>query len=290
MAMPRLQPVYRILLLPWLLNNTVNWRMQPIMPIFAAIVCALPTNAQTADTVTRTFIATEQTFLYHLGDRDIAIKRFDYGNNGNLVMINLHHNEATSVEAARKVLAEAGGVLLLIENDNERLISFDRKGKTYTFDPNRMFTRRGIKASIRRQSPQYSGAAMRAGKRFGKFVLKQIPGNPATLIALHNNDEGRLSILSYMKDGVYQKEAAEVHQNGEHDPDNFFLTTDPGLYGRLRDAGFNIVLQNNRRATDDGSLSIYYGRRRLNYINVEAEMGKIADQHIMLNALITLVR
>lgn len=264
--------------------------MQPILPLFAAFLFSMQAKAQSADTTTRSFTATEQTFVYRLGDREVAVKRYEYGTNGNLVMINLHHNESTSVEAARKVLAETGGILLLIENNNERLITFSRKGKTYKFDPNRMFTRRGIKASVRRQSARYSGAAMRAGKRFGKFVLKQITGNPATLIALHNNDEGRLSILSYMKDGIYQKDAADVHQNGEHDPDNFFLTTDAGLFAQLRDAGFNIVLQNNRHATDDGSLSIYYGRRGMHYVNVEAELGKVADQHIMLNALITLIR
>ena len=70
------------------------------------------------------------------------------------------------------------------------------------------------------------------------------------------------------------------------DPDNFFLTTDEGLYQRLAEEKQNVVLQDNEKASDDGSMSIYYGKRGMKYVNVEAQLGDIQSQVKMLRLMV----
>jgi hypothetical protein len=46
------------------------------------------------------------------------------------------------------------------------------------------------------------------------------------------------------------------------------------------------VLQNNTKAKDDGLLSIYYGRKKKSYVNVEAQYDKTDEQAKMLEVLL----
>jgi hypothetical protein len=54
------------------------------------------------------------------------------------------------------------------------------------------------------------------------------------------------------------------------------------LYNKIRGYRYNVILQNNATAYDDGSLSIYFGRKNKSYVNVEAEHGKSDEQLKML--------
>ena len=245
---------------------------------------AMPAQAQVPK-----FSATEKTAVYLLGNKRIELKLIYYGNNSRTVLLNLHHNENTAVEAAKRVLSESGGMLICIENNNERFIEFSQNGKTFRFDPNRIFTEAGIKQSLQKQSDQINPSAVKAVRRFAKFIRAKIPSSATTLVAIHNNDEGNLSVASYMRGGEYAREASSVHHAQEHDPDNFFFTTDLSLFRKLSRAGFNVILQHNKKASDDGSLSVYYGRRKKSYVNVEAESGKLGDQQRMLNAVISMI-
>ena len=47
-----------------------------------------------------------------------------------------------------------------------------------------------------------------------------------------------------------------------------------------------MVLQNNDRATDDGSLSVLAARRGQRYVNVEAQHGHVEAQAQMLCVLL----
>ena len=220
--------------------------------------------------------------MYHyiLGSTQVAVQVSVYGDRKNIVMLNLHDNEITSVEAARNVLETTGGVLVNINNNYERLVSFTMKGKTWTFDPNRMFSRNGILKDLVRQNKSCNLAAAKAIEGFAHFVLSKVPKS-STLIALHNNDHQNFSIDSYGENGALRKDVKALHASELQDEDNFFLTTDRKLYQALRDGGFNVILQ-NRKAADDGSLSIYYGRRNKSYVNVEAEIGKVREQEQMI--------
>lgn len=231
----------------------------------------------------------EKAFTHLLGDKKVIIRTISYGANTRIVLINLHHNENTSLEAARKVLEQKGGLLINIENDNERFIEFSQQGEVFRFDPNRIFTEAGIKQNLELKNERSTAVSVKAIKKFARFIRSRIPASATTVIALHNNDDGNLSVASYLPGGDYAREASSVHMQKQHDQDNFFLTTDARLYQQLSRAGYNVVLQHNSRATDDGSLSVYYGRRRKSYVNVEAEIGKLEEQQRMLEVLVRLI-
>jgi hypothetical protein len=44
------------------------------------------------------------------------------------------------------------------------------------------------------------------------------------------------------------------------------------------------------KATDDGSLSIYYGKKNLVYINIETQKGNLDEQVKMLSAVFNILR
>jgi hypothetical protein len=214
----------------------------------------------------------------------VAVQVAVYGDRRNVVMLNLHDDEITSVAAARNVLQTTGGILVNINNNYERLVSFTMKGKTWQFDPNRMFTRNGIISDMVKQNKSCNIEAVKAIEGFAKFLLAKIP-KTSTLIALHNNDHQHFSIDSYLDDSR-KKDVQAVHASESHDEDNFFLTTDRKLFRSLRESGYNVILQ-HKKAADDGSLSVYFGRRNKSYVNVEAEAGKVKDQEQMIGRVVS---
>lgn len=265
--------------------------MQKIV-LFLTLCMPFNSPRQTADTalvsVNKKFVATQKTFIYTLGNRQIPIKTLKYGKNKDIVMISLHDDETTGVEAAKKVLEKTGGFLIKIENNNERYITFSHKGKTLRFDPNRIFTRTGIRSTLLEQNNYGTDATIKAVDGFAKFLLRKIPPT-RTLIALHNNDDDGLSVITYMQGGHHEKDVVTVNKNEAHDPDNFFLTTDQRLFRSLRSAGYNVIFQNNKKAKDDGSLSINYGRRRKSYVNIEAKTGMIRMQEKMIETVMRMI-
>ena len=229
----------------------------------------------------------KKNYSYHLGDSLVKLVTLQYGKRSDIVMLNLHDDEATSVQAAQTVLEETGGLLIRINNDSNRLLNFSINGKLYRFDPNRMFSIAGIKASLEKHS-QVNNIAINAIRGFATFVLHKIPAVSPTLIALHNNDADRLTISSYMPGNDFGPDVSQVAAAAGTDPDNFLYTTDARVFRHLKDS-FNIASQHNKNAKDDGSLSVYYGRRKKSYVNVEAEHGQLEEQVKMIRAVVALV-
>ena len=201
-------------------------------------------------------------------------------------MLNVHDNETTSVDAAKKVLEQTGGLLIEVENEGERLINFKSHRKIFQFDPNRIFTSKGLLQNLHKLNTHVTSKAYNSVSAFSKFILQQIPKSAVVLIALHNNDDGEYSIDSYRSSGDKVKDGLKIYRNPETDPDNFFLVTTSRLFNHLKSSGHNAVLQNTTRAKDDGSLSIYFGRKKKAYVNVEAEHNSISEQTNMLEILL----
>lgn len=232
----------------------------------------------------------ETTGWCQVGDRKIAVKTFRYGTGGKNVIVNLHHNEITALDAAHKVLSVSEGVLVHIENGNDRIISFRQGNRTFRFDPNRIFTEAGIRKTLAKLSERVTPEAIKAVRKFAAYLKSKLPASAAVVIAVHNNEDGDLSVDSYTKNGDLKREAAQVHVVEKHDADNFFLTTDLSLFRKLKSLGYNVILQHNKRASDDGSLSIYFGLKKKKYVNVEAEFGQLAVQEEMIGVLLNAIR
>ena len=120
--------------------------------------------------------------------------------------------------------------------------------------------------------------------RFAQFILNAIPFRK-TIVALHNNTDKEYDLKDYQRGGEYHRETKAVHYNPDMDLDDFFITTDELVYNRLKEHNYNVVLQNNSKVKDDGSLSVYCARVNRKYVNIETQFGHTGVQQEMLDIL-----
>ena len=219
-----------------------------------------------------------------MGEAEMQVVVYDSGEPG-ITYLNMHDNEDTAAEAALDVIRRNGGRLIELQHTGERNVAFGLGDTTYVFDPNRMFTPRGLEATLREHGP-YSAEARAAASELAAALLEAADVDTArVVITVHNNTQGQYSVLEYMDRGEYQADALFAYYDDATDPDDFFFVTNEQLYSALREAGFNVVLQDNARVTDDGSLSVFAGRRGIPYVNAEAQHGHFEEQVRMLEYL-----
>ncbi len=199
-----------------------------------------------------------------------------------LTYLNLHDDENTAVGAARYALEHFGGRLIELQHTGERNVRFSLGDTSYAFDPNRIFTANGIDSTLARHGAS-SRAAADAVASFADTVLSVLDlESLSTVVTVHNNSDERYSARSYMDDGPNARDARFVHIAAGSDADDFFFVTTQGLYDDLREAGFNVVMQDNALVTDDGSLSVLCGKLDIPYVNAEAQHGHLEEQQKML--------
>lgn len=230
------------------------------------------------------FTLSEKIITHNLGDRIISIKVAQYGESINTCCINLHDDEMTAVKAARAVLEEKGGLLIKIENNAQRNISFPFKGVIYTFDPNRIFSRSGIMLTLKAKG-KINPLAVTEVEKFAAQLLQLIPDSISCLIALHNNTDGDFSVKTYLPGGNRQTDASQVYADEWQDIDDIALTTDQIIYNKMAALGYNSILQDNVNVFKDGSLSVHYGEKNRRYINIETQHGKTIQYREMLKKL-----
>ena len=216
-----------------------------------------------------------------LGKTEVRINISKKGNS-NLIFINLHEDEQTSVKAAKKLLETYDGTLIEIKSQGSRLIKFEMDDEIYSFDPNRMFSFEGCKQSLKLHS-NYSKKACGVVTEFAQELLEYIKDK--TIIALHNNQDPEFSIKSFTKGEVYSGDGIKVNVNKNLDLHDFFYVTQEEMYDSLSKKGFNVVLQDNANVTEDGSLSVYCAKNNIPYINVEAHFDHYEEQLKMLEEL-----
>ena len=225
-----------------------------------------------------------QRVAFKLGDSVVNAQVRQFGN-GKQTLVNLHDDEQTSVDAAVQVLEKRGGRLIELTHSGKRRVVFTLNGKDYSFDPNRIFTPVGVRKTVQGENP-IPEEAYRAVEQFGSQFIRYFKLNkqPA-LIALHNNgDADDFSIHSYEPGREYGPDTAELHIDAKADPDDFYFVTDKRLFDYFRNNHFNVMLQDNSIPRDDGSLSVFAGRHRIPYANVEAQPDHLQDQIRMIEA------
>ena len=231
------------------------------------------------------FVPAETMLFYQLGDIRVPIQRLQYGTRNDIICINVHDNERTSVEAAREILQSTGGTLIRIENRKQRLIRFRFRGVGWAFDPNRMFSRVGIEQSLMENNGRKRREVIDEIEKFASFILQQIPDSAQCIVALHNNTNDAFSVLSYKEGHDRERDAREVsHQEGQ-DIDDIILTTDEALFRKMGELGYNAIWQDNENAKRDGSLSIWSGENGRRYINIETQHGKLGQYVEMMGKL-----
>ncbi|PIR86080.1 protein tyrosine phosphatase [Candidatus Kaiserbacteria bacterium CG10_big_fil_rev_8_21_14_0_10_44_10] len=229
-------------------------------------VASITTEAVAADT-------------YMVGETPVKIVTTRFGGGGH-TFVALHENESTSVSAAKKVLRTKGGVLVELKHGGGRDLSFRYKGKTYTVDPNRIFTDAGIRKTL---GASYSTEAHEVVNGLAHAILSRL--SRSAIVSLHNNTNGSYSIKSYEPGKQYARDVSvPPHIVPGHDTDDFFFVTSSRIFGVLKSKGFNVALQSSS-GTDDGSLSVYCVQRGIPYVNVEAQKGHLSQQIEMIEAL-----
>lgn len=228
----------------------------------------------------------QDTHVVRLGDDEVSLVVHTSPEPGHRYVV-LHDDENTAIEAALEIVRERGGRLIELQHSGERNVRFRRDGMEYRFDPNRMFTARGVASTLDRWSNAPIDASVVAEvQALADTVLSYLTEDyEGLLVAVHNNTADAYSVLSYQPGGDLAAEARFVHVASGEDVDDFFFATDDSVYNRVIVAGFHAVLQRVPAATDDGSLSVYAAEVGLPYVNVEAEHGHMEQQLKMLEAI-----
>jgi hypothetical protein len=289
-----------------------------ILVILAALLLTLAGPAQAAPL--RKLVKKQHTV--NLGETLVNISVYE--NEGRAVtFIAPHFNEQTGARMAKEFIQREGGRLIEIESydaqgNPARRIEFALNSKTYTVDPNRVFTENGrVCAGL---TTEVSAAAANFADAILKLALapdtRSLRAGERFLVAVHNNADvdakaeaaraGDLTAVAFIKahatnsdfHGAFEAQADGVFlSNQEDDADNFVLVSTPILIGHFAERGFNVVAQKSPArldsrlcGVDDGSLSIYAARQNIPYINLEADAANGAfRQRQMLAAVYDLL-
>lgn len=231
------------------------------------------------------YIPTESVLYLRLGSGQVPVQVIRYGDRSDLVCINVHDNERTSVEAAKSILQYSGGILIRIDNRGQRVLRFRFRGQSFAVDPNRIFSREGIEQSLRENCGRFNSYVIDEIESFASQLLGLLPDS-ALILALHNNTNEAFSVKSYLPRGDREKDARQISCQENQDPDDIIITTDEALFHIMSRLGYNAIWQDNEGAKKDGSLSIWSGERGRRYINIETEHGKLQQYIEMMGRLL----
>lgn len=187
----------------------------------------------------------------------------------------IHGDEETARQVLTDYIRTHSGVAFLIEGHTR-----DVEILSGQIDPNRMFSRTGAEASLRRLNQNWEqhqiDEALDLLDRGREKLLRQLfPSRHRLLMALHNNSEA-YSVNNEL-------DISDAHSLPQpNNPHAFFLCTDPNDYQILAGSPYNVVLQNKVRGPDDGSLSRRAAARFQRYMNLEVRRGDAELQRQML--------
>jgi len=236
---------------------------------------------------------TSRTVAFYIGETKIHALHRQF-RDGDLTMVNLHDDEQASVEAGVAVLQKTGGRLIELTHSGKRRVVFTLRGKSYSFDPNRIFSKAGVRKTVRREDQPNGTVPEEAFVAVDKFAEQFIRyfklDRQPSIITLHNNGDGGLSIHTYQPGGEWAADTEQLHVSSKYDPDDFYFVTDKRFFEELKKRDFNVILQDNSIKRDDGSLSVFAGRHGIPYINVEAEPERLEEQIRMLKIAVELIR
>jgi len=198
--------------------------------------------------------------------------------NGRWSVVHLHADEQDALAAAQVMAPELGlRVISLDPERNERGVSFSSEGRTFTFDPNRIFDSAGVQKTLAAaDGGGVPSSLVAATMAFGQTLLARIRSFEGPIIAVHNNTPGNLTINSFTP-GV---NAIDVSRHSTSDPDDFFLVTSQRLFDAFSQLPRNVVLE--RLPQSDGSLSYAAQQLGIPYVNIEAQHGHGEAQRTML--------
>jgi hypothetical protein len=190
----------------------------------------------------------------------------------------IHGNEETAREVLTAHMRAHQGIAHIVENHTRNV-----PVEGAQIDPNRMFSRVGAEANLKRLNSgiaeQQIERALRTLDRGRDRLVKALLAPRGGLtVALHNNSEGYS-----VRDEQPISDAESIRE--PNNPHAFFLCTDAEDFRKLATSPYNVVLQKKAPPADDGSLSRLAAAREARYVNLEVAHGQSARQKEMLDWL-----
>jgi len=195
----------------------------------------------------------------------------------------IHGNEETARAVLTRHMETHEGIAYLVQNHTRNVPVNSAQMNSVQIDPNRMFSRAGAEASLKRLNPGLAADGLQAAldlldRGRERLVRALLPPQGGLLVALHNNSEGYS-----VQDEAPISDATSLREPGN--PHAFFLCTGPGDFAKLQTSPYNVVLQQHAPKDDDGSLSRLAAARGVRYVNLEVGLGQTDRQQEMLRWL-----
>jgi hypothetical protein len=102
------------------------------------------------------------------------------------------------------------------------------------------------------------------------------------IVALHNTDGHGLTINSYRANGDKSSASATLHASEQRSAGDFFYVTDRRFFDHLKARDFNVTLQDDANVPDVGSASVWFARKGIPYLNIEADVKHLDEQTEMV--------
>lgn len=210
------------------------------------------------------------TVTHHsIGTTDVRIRIHEApgaAREAGVCFVNVHDNENYAVEATLRVLEAHGGRFVELAHSGERYIEFQLagQGQVFAVDPNRIFSGTGRRQNDRGENYGAHPPAVAAVNNFAAHLLQILTaGSPRLIVAVHNNTGLRMEACL--------PDTERAATSGSLASCDFLLVTKRAFFDSLSARGRSVVLQDNGRVTDDGSLSVYMRNNPTPYVNVEVK-------------------
>lgn len=213
---------------------------------------------------------------------------YNYGKvNDQILFVNVHEDEITSIQTTEEYAASQPIHFLRIKHQGTRRLHFQLKNKAYSVDPNRIYTAKGRRKTLK-DGERFSWKASKQVKQFAEQLLSYIDSREV-VIAMHNNTDVNYSIKSYLPRGDESANTTAVYVNPKMDPDDFIYTTVPVYFKAFKEREINVILQDDKKFVNDGSLSVYCAINQIKYINIEAQKGHFDEQLKLIHEVMKVV-
>jgi len=220
---------------------------------------------------------------YLLGEEKVWV--YEYQQPGiDITLINLHDNENTAAKAGLAFIQKYGGRLIELRHGRGREVVVRLNGELNRFDPNRMFSDTGLRASLK-YFHNNTEQVFNHATAFRDSIIQLLAADKnKTVISVHNNTPDRMTIHDFLPGRWYGNDTQKVFINPEQDHDDFFIVSSTILYTALLEHSYNVALL-AKKPSDRGMLMSYCSNLGSLCITVEAEHGKLNKQQEMLEVL-----
>jgi hypothetical protein len=219
-------------------------------------------------------VMSEKTIV--LGDSTVVLKHNKVNSKSNILFLNIHEDEHTSIEAVEEFSKTTPTNFAYLVHNKTRRVHFNCGKLKYSVDPNRIYTAKGRKATIEPKQ-RFKFKPNRIAKKIAYEIINLV-NQYGIIVTMHNNTDVNYSIKSYLPGNDESGNTADVFVTENWDADDFVYTTHKSYFDYLKANDVNVILQDNTDFVNDGSLSVYCGIKGVPYLNIEAQKGHLKEQ------------